>query len=161
MATKKQELQEEAKKLGIDFEEKTTIPQLEKLIQDKKSSLGDDKEAEETEEPTTDTEEQDTQEENTSEEEEEEDKEVLVLDVPKYKNNEEVEALKIETVVRKRQGGATLTPSEEGHEPFDVDVHFINKYNPRAGGYYVIHNDGTKSFSTAEAFEACHEEIEK
>ena len=90
-------------------------------------------------------------------------------EMPKYKCFKEVWALKIKNIVedsdlaqeenRETDGGAIITPEEEGYGDFKVDFNFIRKHNPQVGGYYVVYKDGYKSFSPAEAFESGYELI--
>lgn len=49
--------------------------------------------------------------------------------------------------------GATITPADEGYAPFQVDGDFMEKHRPEVGGYFVVYDDGYKSFSPAKAFE--------
>lgn len=42
----------------------------------------------------------------------------------------------------------------EGRLPLPIDAAFWEKHKPQAGGYYVVYEDGYKSFSPAEAFES-------
>lgn len=69
----------------------------------------------------------------------------------------EVWALKIKEVRRVPSGNATVThtivPEEAGYAPFEVDLDYIGRHSPVAGGYYVVYKDGYKSFSPAGAFE--------
>ena len=37
---------------------------------------------------------------------------------------------------------------------FTPDYNYVKKHNPQAGGYYVVYEDGYKSWSPAEAFES-------
>ena len=46
-----------------------------------------------------------------------------------------------------------ITPAEEGYAPFRVDWEYMHKHKPEVGGYYVVYEDGYKSFSPAKAFE--------
>lgn len=48
---------------------------------------------------------------------------------------------------------AIITPEDSGYAPFSVDASFMHKHNPKAGGYFVVYEDGYKSFSPAKAFE--------
>lgn len=178
--TRKEQLTEEAKGLGINTEG-LTIPQLEKAIED---ANGTDKEApNETEKGSEETSENESADSNKDQEtdstkenpnpngEEEEEEEQpdeegakekeVVLDPIKYKSHKEVEAYQVETIVRNKQGGATLNTSEEGYPSIEVDSHFMLKHKPKAGGYYVIYADGYKSFSPQKAFEDGYEKIEK
>ena len=80
-------------------------------------------------------------------------------EMPKYKRHKEVWALKIKSIAkelaeyREIDGSATITPEEEGYEPFKVSSEYMNKHQPEVGGYYVVYEDGYKSFSPADAFE--------
>ncbi len=78
-------------------------------------------------------------------------------EMPKYECHKKVWALKI-AAIEYEQGEpdtvfATITPADEGYAPFVVDEAYINKHKPEAGGYYVVYEDGYKSFSPASAFE--------
>lgn len=79
--------------------------------------------------------------------------------MPQYQCHKKVWALKIKTITPNTTGGATITPEDEGFAPFEVDSSYIAKHNPNAGGYYVVYEDGYKSFSPAEAFEGGYTRI--
>lgn len=92
-------------------------------------------------------------------------------EMPRYKSHKEVWALKIAKVEPsagdhaaapdgETDGGAIITPAEEGYAPFRVDREYVRKHEPKAGGYYVVYADGYKSWSPAEAFEAGYTKIE-
>lgn len=53
-----------------------------------------------------------------------------------------------------------LVPKDSSFVPIPVDGKFIEKHSPTAGGYYVVYEDGYKSFSPAEAFESGYSKIE-
>ena len=81
-------------------------------------------------------------------------------EMPRYRCHKEVWALKIKSVVRdgagearETDGTAIITPQDEGYAPFKVDAAYVAKHNPQAGGYYVVYDDGYKSWSPAQAFE--------
>ena len=75
--------------------------------------------------------------------------------MPKYLCHKEVGALKIKAIIINSQNGCgILTPEEDGHAPFDVSAEYMAKHEPAVGGYYVLYEDGYKSFSPASAFEA-------
>lgn len=84
-------------------------------------------------------------------------------EMPRYKSHKEVWALKISKIVfdsnlatkenRETDGSATIYPHEDGYAPFKVDHKYVQKHQPRAGGYYVVYEDGYESWSPAEAFE--------
>ena len=46
-----------------------------------------------------------------------------------------------------------ITPAENGYGPFGVQKSYMDKHDPQVGGYYVVYDDGYKSFSPAKAFE--------
>lgn len=85
-------------------------------------------------------------------------------EMPKYKCHKEVHALKIGTITpdsveaqeqnRENDGSAMIFPADEGYGPFRVDHAFMHKHQPVAGGYYVVYEDGYKSYSPAKAFES-------
>lgn len=78
-------------------------------------------------------------------------------EMPRYKCHKEVWALKIAAIEYGHGAHDTVTaviaPADEGYEPFVVDEAYINKHKPEVGGYYVVYEDGYKSFSPAAAFE--------
>lgn len=87
-------------------------------------------------------------------------------EMPKYKCYKEVWALKIKAIDpfvpepnNETDGSATITPEESGYAPFKVDGAYMQKHQPKVGGYYVVYKDGYKSFSPAEAFESGYELI--
>ncbi len=85
-------------------------------------------------------------------------------EMPKYKCHKIVHALKIKGVERaagdrpagddETDGGLIITPEETPYTPFRVERDYARKHDPQPGGYYVVYEDGYKSFSPAEAFEA-------
>lgn len=81
-------------------------------------------------------------------------------EMPKYKCFKEVWALKIKSIKsdgegeeRETDGSAMITPEENQYAPFKVDCDYMHKHKPSVGGYYVVYQDGYKSFSPAKAFE--------
>ncbi len=88
------------------------------------------------------------------------------VQMPKYKCHKEVWALKIASIVRdgegenrESDGSAIITPEEEGYSSFRVEGDYLHKHKPQVGGYYVVYDDGYKSFSPAEAFENGYSKI--
>ena len=75
-----------------------------------------------------------------------------LVEMPRYKCHKEVHALKIAEVIT-YEGTTTIVPADEGYAPFAVSGEYYEKHKPVAGGYYVVYEDGYKSFSPAEAFE--------
>lgn len=79
---------------------------------------------------------------------------------PRYKCHKEVKAAKILFVIpHEGSGGAKLC--FEDFPAITVDHLFMAKHNPSRGGYYVICDDGYKSFSPAKAFEEGYTLIEE
>jgi len=84
-------------------------------------------------------------------------------EMPRYQSHKKVWALKIQSIEtdlerakkedRETDGGAFITPADEGYGEFKVDREFVQKHEPVAGGYYVVYEGGYKSFSPASAFE--------
>ena len=84
-------------------------------------------------------------------------------EMPRYKCHKEVWALKIDRVQldaddarvegRETDGSARLFV-EAPYATVCVDAAYVRKHNPSAGGYYVVYEDGYKSFSPAEPFES-------
>lgn len=75
-------------------------------------------------------------------------------EMPRYQCHKKVWALKIDKIsLGDNDGGALITPAESGYASFAVDQAYCDKHKPQAGGYYVVYDDGYKSFSPAKAFE--------
>lgn len=85
------------------------------------------------------------------------------VEMPRYQSHKKVWALKIAAIAfdkdaakaenRETDGSATITPVEKGYGKFKVDAAYVHKHKPEAGGYYVVYDDGYKSWSPAKAFE--------
>ena len=88
------------------------------------------------------------------------------IEMPRYKCHKEVHALKIDKLkppVPKEQGGSGLwaiVPAEPEYAPFTVSDEYMQKHEPKVGGYYVVYADGYKSFSPADAFEGGYTRID-
>ena len=54
---------------------------------------------------------------------------------------------------RETDGTAMIKPAEKGYAPFEVDAEFMRRNKPEVGGYYVVYEDGYRSYSPAKAFE--------
>ena len=81
--------------------------------------------------------------------------------MPRYQCHKQVWALKIKSIrpdawgeEREGDGSAMIAPAEQGYAPFKVDANYMHKHMPQVGGYYVVYDDGYKSFSPADAFES-------
>lgn len=76
------------------------------------------------------------------------------IEMPKYKSHKEIWALKIESIDPKpADGSGLITPEDAGYAAFEVSAEYMEKHQPKPGGYYIVYTDGYKSFSPAEAFE--------
>ena len=86
-----------------------------------------------------------------------------VREMPKYECHKIVYALKIGKIEldvniaqvgdRKIDGSAMIYPVDEGFAPFYVTAGYVLKHKPQANGYYVVYEDGYKSWSPREVFE--------
>lgn len=52
----------------------------------------------------------------------------------------------------RRTAAPTITPEEDGYASFKVPHEYVHKHDPKVGGYYVVYEDGYKSWSPAQAF---------
>ncbi|TMI87858.1 MAG: hypothetical protein E6H08_18780 [Bacteroidetes bacterium] len=74
------------------------------------------------------------------------------IEMPRYKCHKIVHALKIKEMISLIDG-IYIRPVEAGYAPFIVSEEWAIKHNPKVDGYYVVYDDGYKSFSPAKAFE--------
>ena len=72
--------------------------------------------------------------------------------MPVYRCHKTVHALKIKTVIADSDG-VIIVPEDKGYGAFAVAGDYAAKHNPKAGGYYVVYDDGYASYSPAKAFE--------
>ncbi len=81
-------------------------------------------------------------------------------EMPRYQCHKKVWALKIKEITDPTEAGNESDGSlvlhfEEGdYAPLRVPHDYVHKHKPQSGGYYVVYDDGYKSFSPAEAFES-------
>ncbi len=75
-------------------------------------------------------------------------------EMPKYECHKKVWALKIAGIVGDQHGGVYFQPAEEGYDKVPMSPEYVAKHKPEVGGYYVVYEDGYKSFSPASAFES-------
>lgn len=87
--------------------------------------------------------------------------------MPEYKCHKVVKALKIEAIAQVEVTIDVIDAileefkSEEivaavlysGDKRIPVNVIYMNKHKPEVGGYFVVYDDGYKSWSPAKAFE--------
>lgn len=66
------------------------------------------------------------------------------------------------TLERQHPNGraAVIVPADPGYAPFAIDAAYLRKHEPQVGGYFVVYEDGYRSFSPAEAFEAGYSRIQ-
>ena len=81
-----------------------------------------------------------------------------VKQLPRYRCHKEVEAVKIAQIdptsfAEASTGSAWIVPAEKGIASFWVDASYMQKHQPKVGGYYVRYKDGYESWSPAKEFE--------
>ena len=76
------------------------------------------------------------------------------MEMPKYQCHKQVWALKIKAIEPNTEKSVKLVVEEEGYEPLVVGQRFVKKHQPEVGGYFVVYEDGYKSYSPAAAFES-------
>jgi hypothetical protein len=82
-------------------------------------------------------------------------------EMPQYQSHKKVWALKIKAVELRPANGHIIHPEDAVYyAPFEVSDDYVQKHNPQAGGYYVVYEDGYKSYSPAAAFESGYTAIE-
>lgn len=69
-------------------------------------------------------------------------------EMPRYKSHKVVWALQIAVV-----DGHKITFVEDGYAPAKLDAAMFVRFTPDTGDYYVVYDDGYKSFSPKKAFE--------
>jgi hypothetical protein len=76
-------------------------------------------------------------------------------EMPRYQSHKKVWALKIKSIseARSADGAAMIEPEDHGYASFWVTGEYMRKHSPKVGGYYVVYDDGYKSWSPAQAFE--------
>jgi hypothetical protein len=76
-----------------------------------------------------------------------------IAKLPRYLCHKVVQAMKFNEM-EFRDGGALLRPEDATLIPVQVDQAFLDKHKPQAPGYFVVYEDGYKSFSPVATFEA-------
>lgn len=92
--------------------------------------------------------------------------------LPRYRSHKEVWALKIAKFERRLPTieeldrilndnaadgdgiGGFITPADVGFARFPVSAEYVQKHEPKEGGYFVQYQDGYCSWSPADAFES-------
>lgn len=84
--------------------------------------------------------------------------ETASAEMPRYQCHKEVWALKIDKIDYPKDGAfsgvSVITPADSGYAPFNVSSSYVSKHDPQPGGYYVVYDDGYRSYSPAAAFES-------
>lgn len=79
------------------------------------------------------------------------------VQMPQYQSHKKVWALKIaglETLGGDGKAeGMLMIPENDKYAPIVLDQAYCTKHKPVVGGYYVVYDDGYKSWSPAKAFE--------
>lgn len=77
-------------------------------------------------------------------------------EMPKYQCHKQVWALKIQSISvgKSNEQFVLLHFEEDGYAPLPVSADWHFKHKPEVGGYYVVYEDGYKSYSPSAAFES-------
>ncbi len=81
-------------------------------------------------------------------------------ELPRYQCHKKVWALKIKSIELRSDGTSIIVPEDDRYARFSVENSYIMKHGPITGGYYVVYEDGYKSFSPAPAFEEGYTRID-
>lgn len=76
--------------------------------------------------------------------------------MPRYQCHKKVWALALSDVeINNDTGDARLTPLDKGYAPFDAPAEWVKRFHSTADdpGYYVVYDDGFRSWSPTKAFE--------
>ena len=73
--------------------------------------------------------------------------------LPIWRSHKVVQALKIRTLSPINDPEGSTVMYAEGSEPLRLSRAYVEKHEPKEGGYYVRYEDGYESWSPAEAFE--------
>ncbi len=78
-----------------------------------------------------------------------------MMELPRYKSHKLVWALKIAAIEIHEDKSATIAPADEGYSPFRTLPGWAERFNGDEAdpGYYVVYQDGFKSWSPCQAFE--------
>ena len=83
------------------------------------------------------------------------------IEMPKYRAHKTVWALKIHGLKQRQlphnanipEGSLFMVPEDPRFAGEWLSPEYVARHEPQAGGYYVVYEDGYKSFSPAKAFE--------
>lgn len=88
------------------------------------------------------------------------------VELPRYKCHKEVRAVKIRNFKLSILGAGEIIADNPLYASLPVDQEYVSKHwrglseDDIIGGYYVVYDDGYKSFSPAKAFEEGYTLIE-
>ena len=87
----------------------------------------------------------------------------IINNLPLYIYHEQVKVVKIKKIVpiideikNKRIDTIStvlIIPENNDAPSFHVDAEYLNKYNPKPGGYFILYKDGCQSYFSKEDFE--------
>ena len=78
------------------------------------------------------------------------------VEMPRYRSHKQVWALEIDTV-----SGNRLTFRDAGYAAIAAPAEMFTRYTPVPGDFYVVYDDGYKSFSPRKAFVEGYTKIDK
>ena len=76
-------------------------------------------------------------------------------EIPTYQCHKQVQALKIAHLLANPRG-IELHFEDERFAPIEVTARWVDLHKPEAGGYFVIYENGVRSHSQADAFDASY-----
>ena len=81
--------------------------------------------------------------------------------IPRYRCHKEVWALKIAAADVHEDGSVTIFPADDGYAVFRTAPDFGSRFkgDENDPGYYVVYEDGYKSWSPSAAFESGYSRI--
>lgn len=71
----------------------------------------------------------------------------MTMEMPRYRSHKQVWALEIDSV-----NGNRLAFRDAGYAAINCDPAMFSRYTPVPGDFYVVYDDGYKSFSPRKAF---------
>lgn len=74
------------------------------------------------------------------------------IQMPRYQSHKKVWALKIKET-HQLENEYALHFEHQSYAPRIVERAWFSRHEPKAGGYFVVYDDGYESYSPAEAFE--------
>lgn len=75
-------------------------------------------------------------------------------ELPRYQCFKIVRAVKIGRIEIQYDKSAILIPEDTAFDAFVVSADYVARARPKEGGYYVVYEDGYKSYSPRHAFES-------